>query len=328
MDSPVKFRGLYVCHIQENLVMNLKNYISIARPSHWFKNIFVLPGVVIAFLLTQKSWEEILPNFIFGIVSVCLITSANYTINEWLDAEFDQHHPLKKHRASVQGLVSALGVRLQYLLLALVGMGLAWFVSWEFFAVSGILLIMGAAYNIKPIRTKDKAYLDVLSESVNNPIRLLLGWFMVTSFPFPPSSLILAYWMGGAFLMAVKRFSELRLIKDRETAALYRKSFLFYTEENLLISILFYGMTFAFFFGIFMLKYRIELLLTLPLFALLFAWYLHIGMKENSSAQRPEHLYKEKLFFAYIIFIVLAVVALVFIRLPQLNWFLNNAFSK
>ena len=30
---------------------------------------------------------------------------------------------------------------------------------------------MGVAYNVPPVRTKDRAYLDVLSESVNNPLR-------------------------------------------------------------------------------------------------------------------------------------------------------------
>ncbi len=40
---------------------------------------------------------------------------------------------------------------------------------------------MGVLYNVKPFRTKDIAYLDVLSESINNAIRLLLGWFFVTA---------------------------------------------------------------------------------------------------------------------------------------------------
>jgi 4-hydroxybenzoate polyprenyltransferase len=306
--------------------MSLKHYIAIARPSHWFKNVFTLPGVALALVLTHKPWQGVLPDFILGLISVCLITSANYTINEWLDAEFDQHHPLKKHRPSVQGLVSAFGVRVQYVLLAFLGLSLAWEVSPAFFLTSLLLLVMGAAYNIKPVRTKDKAYLDVLSESVNNPIRLLLGWFMVASTPLPPSSLVFAYWMGGAFLMAVKRYAEIRLIADKSLAALYRRSFLFYTEENLLISILFYAMCFAFFFGVFMIKYRIELLLSLPLFALMFAWYLHIGMGKDSPAQRPEQLYKQKGFMVFVILTIAVSTILFFVNWPALHWFLNNSF--
>jgi len=304
----------------------LSPYLQITRPDHWFKNVFILPGVVLALVLTHKPWQGVVLNFIIGFASACLITSANYTLNEWLDAEFDQHHPLKKHRPSVQGLVSARGVRVQYALLALLGLGLSWIVSPGFFLTALLLLVMGAAYNIKPLRTKDKPYVDVLSESVNNPIRLLLGWFMVTTLPLPPSSITVAYWMGGAFLMAVKRYAELRLIADKSQAVLYRHSFRFYTEENLLVSILFYAMCFAFFFGIFMIKHRIELLLSLPFFALMFAWYLHIGMAENSPAQRPEQLYKQKGFMLLVVATVLVATVLFFVRWPLLHWFLNNSF--
>ena len=38
---------------------------------------------------------------------------------------------------------------------------------------AAVLLLMGIAYNVPPLRTKDRPYLDVLSESVNNPLRLL-----------------------------------------------------------------------------------------------------------------------------------------------------------
>ena len=88
-----------------------------------------------------------------------------------------------------------------------------------------LLLAMGIFYNARPLRTKDRPYLDVLSEAVNNPLRLLLGWFTLVGSVLPPSSILLAYWMGGAFLMAVKRFTELRGIADREAAGNYRRSF-------------------------------------------------------------------------------------------------------
>jgi hypothetical protein len=40
------------------------------------------------------------------------------------------------------------------------------------FAVTMFALwIMGCVYNLPPVRSKDAPYLDVLSESVNNPLR-------------------------------------------------------------------------------------------------------------------------------------------------------------
>lgn len=297
----------------------MEHYIAIARPSHWFKNIFLIPGFILGLLVIGEIPDGILLTSILAIISVCLITSANYTINEWLDAEFDKFHPLKKGRPSVLGHITFKFVILQYSILSLVGLVLAYYVSAGYLLISFILLCMGVMYNILPFRTKELPYLDVLSESINNPLRLLLGWFIVIQGFYPPSSLLIAYWMGGAFLMATKRYAELRLISDRTVAKLYRKSFEHYTENNLLVSILFYAMVFSFFFGVFMFKYRIEFLISFPFFAILFAWYLKLGMNENSVAQRPEKLFKETLFMGYCFFLLSLVVMLYFFDIPSLH---------
>lgn len=305
---------------------NFKNYIKIARPDHWFKNIFILPGTIFALLIFPNYSWGLLGKFILGFFCVCMIASANYVINEWLDAEFDKYHPLKKNRPSVLGNIKKQYVYLEYVILALIGLGLSIFISYYFLLANLFLLIMGIIYNVRPFRTKDKMYLDVLSESINNPIRFLLGWFIVTSSLSMTSSLLIAYWMAGAFLMAVKRYTEYRFINNKEIASLYRRSFRFYDENNLMVSILFYAMSFAFFFGVFMVKYRIELLLSLPLFAILFCWYLKLGMKENSPAQRPEQLYKEKSLSIFIFIIVIVLFVLLYFHFPFLSRLLQKSF--
>jgi decaprenyl-phosphate phosphoribosyltransferase len=187
---------------------------------------------------------------------------------------------------------------------------------------------MGFLYNVKPFRTKDLPYLDVLSESVNNPIRFMLGWYIIVPLTLPPSSILVAYWMAGAFLMATKRFAEYNFIKDKTTAGLYRKSFIHYNYEKLLISLFFYALTSTFFLGIFLIKHRIELIITFPFFALLFAWYLKIGFNKNSIVQKPEKLYKKKKFMLYIFFLSLLFAALLVIDIEPLNWFLQQNFDK
>ena len=34
---------------------------------------------------------------------------------------------------------------------------------------------MACVYNVPPVRSKDQPYVDVLSEAINNPLRLLAG---------------------------------------------------------------------------------------------------------------------------------------------------------
>lgn len=301
--------------------VSLRDYAAIARPDHWVKNIFMLPGVALALILDPAAvqWGRAGPSLLLAIVSTCLVASANYTINEWLDAEFDRFHPIKSQRPSALGRIRPSLVYLQYALLAVAGLGLAWAINGLFFGFSAVLLLMGVLYNVPPIRTKDKKYLDVLSESVNNPLRFVLGWFAVTTLAMPPSSILLSYWMGGAYLMAMKRYAEYRLIGDPQRAGQYRRSFRHYDETSLLVSAFFYAITSSFLLGVFLIKYRIEFLVSFPFFALLFAWYLAIAMRPASRALNPEKLYREKRFAVYVVFLGVLVTALFFVDIPQLQ---------
>jgi hypothetical protein len=128
--------------------------------------------------------------------------------------------------------------------------------------------------------------------------------------------------MIGAFFMAMKRYAEYRHIGDRGVAAAYRHSFRYYTEERLLVSILFYATTCALFAGIFIVRYHLELLLFVPFAAGLFAYYLHLGMKADSPTQNPEKLYRERGFVAYLTICFAVFVLLMFTSVPALySWF-------
>ncbi|MCR5238252.1 MAG: UbiA prenyltransferase family protein [Lachnospiraceae bacterium] len=300
----------------------MKNYIRIARPDHWVKNSFIIPGIAVGFLLAQMPpISELILRFIIGFAATCMIASANYVINEWLDAEFDKYHPTKKYRPVVSENMKFSYVMLEYLILAAAGIGLSCLINKGFLAMEIWLLVMGIIYNVKPMRTKDIPFLDVISESVNNMIRLLLGWFIVTDASVPPGSILLGYWMGGAFLMGIKRFAEYRMIGDPKTAGLYRKSFAAYTEQTLLCSSMFYAFCSTFCMGLFLVKYRIEYVLAMPFLFLLFVYYLYIAFKDDSAVQKPEKLYKEKKLMAFVALIVIIFVVLTIVDIPALRLF-------
>ncbi|MGV3516475.1 UbiA prenyltransferase family protein [Luteitalea sp.] len=299
-------------------------YVQIARPDHWFKNGFMLLGVVLALTyvphpLPSRLWWQLLA----GIVATCLVASSNYVLNEVLDASRDRHHPLKRMRPIPSGHVDVRLAYAEWLTLATFGLGVAWTINRPFFVSALALWVMGVLYNVPPVRTKEWPYLDVLSESINNPLRLLLGWFVLVDSHMPPTSLAVAYWMAGAFLMAVKRFAELRHIGDRGVAAAYRQSFRHYTEERLLLSSVFYAIVGAVFGGIFIVRYHIELTFVAPLIAGLFVYYLHLGMLADSPAQRPERLYLHGRFMAYVTICVLAFIILLFTQVPSLYQWLD-----
>lgn len=225
------------------------------------------------------------------------------------------------NRPAVQKRLSVGVVTVEYLALAAGGLALAAVLSPLFLVVSATFLLSGLLYNVPPVRTKDVAFLDVFTESVNSPIRLTLGWAMVSATTLPPSSLLLAYWMGGGFLMALKRLAEYRAARaagQLDSLARYRRSFGPYREDSLLLSGFLYSQLAAFFLAVFLIKYRVEYLLALPLFAALFTAYLRIALKPSSSAMAPEGLFRERGLVVLVVGLAGALVVLSGLDIPIL----------
>jgi decaprenyl-phosphate phosphoribosyltransferase len=298
----------------------LSAHISIARFDHWVKNVFVLPGVVLALSVEYpQDWTGFAVRLIAGMLSVGLIASSNYVINEVLDAPFDRCHPVKRYRPVPSGAVSIPWAYAQWLAFMAAGLGLAAMISLPFTITMIALWVMGCLYNIPPVRLKDRPYLDVLSESVNNPLRLLAGWYIVSLAPPPPASLLVSYWMVGCYLMGIKRYAEYCEIGDKAVSVAYRRSFATYSEARLLVSITFYGSLAMLTFGAFIARYRLELILAYPLVALVMALYLNLSFKPNSSAQAPEKLYREPALMISVASCALLMCVLWFVRIPALN---------
>jgi 4-hydroxybenzoate polyprenyltransferase len=298
---------------------SLRGHIKIARIDHWIKNVFVLPGIVVAISIDRSTVTNALPwHILIGLLSVCLVASSNYVLNELLDAAFDHQHPLKRDRPVPSGEVNIPLAYLEWIVLMVAGIGLGLIISIPFALTMLALWVMGCVYNIPPIRSKDLPYLDVLSESINNPLRMLAGWYITRTHVIPPASLLISYWMIGCYFMAIKRFAEYREINDAARSTAYRKSFAYYDERRLLVSIVFYASQAMLFFGAFIMRYRLELILSFPLVALVMAIYLSIAFKQDSAVQRPEGLYREPRLMIAVNSCALLMVLLLFVDVPIL----------
>jgi 4-hydroxybenzoate polyprenyltransferase len=299
-------------------------YVQIARIDHWFKNVFMIFGIVLALFYQPHlfAWDSILP-VLLAVAAACLIASSNYVMNELLDAPYDRLHPVKKDRPVPSGKVKSGWAWMEWFLLGVSGIVLAFMVNGYLGTVAVLFLVSGLLYNVPPIRTKELPYLDVLSEAMNNPLRLMLGWFALITDSVPPLSLVLAYWMIGAFFMATKRFAEYRRIGDPLRAQAYRKSFGYYTENRLLLSMFFYATAYAFMSGIFLIRYHLELILFVPIGAGFLTYYFQIGLLEDSPVQNPEKLYQERGFVLYVGLSTLFFFVLMFVEIPFLYKLFN-----
>lgn len=314
---------------RQSISMWVGPYVALARIDHWVKNVFMLLGtgaaiVISPEVLTAKAFKIV----VVALLAACLIASSNYVLNELLDAEFDREHPKKRLRPAARGLIVRPVALMEWLLLAIAGLSIASMVNLPFFLSGLSLWIMGIIYNVPPVRSKEIAIVDVLSEAVNNPIRFLLGWYAVRPLLFPPSSILIAYWLLGAFFMSGKRFAEYREIGDPRLATRCRRSFAWYTDDSLMICMLAYASGFMFFFAVIMTKYHPELILSAPFLMVLMAYTAKLAFEPDSILQHPERLMGHSGFLSYGTFCLLLLLVLAKARIPEIGAFLGLTGSQ
>jgi len=307
--------------------MNMRDVLDVFRLKRWYRNLTMILGTVIALGILPKTSlvEHPVLTFVLSLMSICLIASGNYGINEVLDADSDRHHPEKRHRAIPSGRISAKFVIIASVCLYGIGLILAALTcNVALFISVALLLVSGIVYNVPPLRLKDRAYVDFTSEALNNPIRLLVGWYAVASAShIVPVSFVLAYWFLGVFLMAAKRFGEIRLIKNKATATKYRLSLAHYTEERLIFAMIAGLTAFSYMFGALSLKYSVDLIVTLPLIVVWVIWFFKIAFEENSIVISPERIFEKKEYVAYSVILLAVIIYFFFTKDVIFGWVLQ-----
>lgn len=258
-----------------------------------------------AFHLSGLSWRFLLSFFLTWTIS-----TANYIINEIVDLPYDIHHPIKRFRPLVRGEIKIIPFSALGLILILFSLALAYLAfSIAFFFSLLSLLAAGFIYNMRPVRAKDIPFLDSISESVNNPIRFLIGWFAFSSaYLFPPLSLLLCWWSFGNFLMVAKRLSEFRFLKEK--AGDYRSSHKKYSEKSLLLGMIASALVCFLSYLSFALTFRLQSFFFFTPFLLFFGFLIfRKTLSETAIMEEPEKLlispkfaiYTALLFFLFIL---------------------------
>jgi 4-hydroxybenzoate polyprenyltransferase len=285
-------------------------YLGPFRVDHWIKNLVVVFGSVLALVAHREPLSLAALVAMAGVFVLSgLVSSVNYAVNEVLDAPFDARHPVKRLRPIPSGRVRPgplMGLATLVAAVTLVaGYGLF---SHRVLVGLVALLVAGLLYNLPPLRLKDWPYLDAITESVTNPVRLTIGWAAVSDALDPPAALLASAWAFGAFLMAGKRLAELRALGVE--AARYRATFRAYSVRSLLTTQVLHAVATLVATAALFATEAPRLLPALPVIGAVLGWTFKMTFEEDSPLVDPEHLYRRPLFLLVMLLTFAGMVAL------------------
>ena len=294
-------------------------YVRALRLERWPRSSAIFLGSA-AFVFLNRETAAALP---FGEIAWRLaaaffltwgVSTANYVLNEIVDRPYDVHHPTKRLRPLVSGEIKQTPFALIGLLLTAVCLGAAILLfDRTFFLALLTLLVAGVVYNVRPIRAKDIPFFDSISESVNNPIRFLIGWSALAVIgELPPVSVLVCWWAFGNFLMIAKRLSEFRFLKEK--AGEYRISHRKYSRTSLVIGMSASALICLLAFLYFGWTYKLQSFFAIaPFLLVFFGLIFRKTLREAEVMEEPEQLFIRPRYALYAIFL-LALFVLAFLK--------------
>jgi 4-hydroxybenzoate polyprenyltransferase len=280
------------------------------RLERWPRSLAIIPGFIALFVLEPEIFKEMntfqlavkLPG---AFILTLLISTANYIVNEISDAPYDAFHPSKKDRPLVNKKISAGILMTLWLVMVLISLAAAYlFYENLYFLIALVaLLAAGILYNVPPIRMKDIPYLDSTLESANNPIRFLIGWYIIGA-TAPPASLLVSWWAFGNFLMVGKRAAEKKFLTKEESAG-YRSSLKKYSLTGLKVFMVANAVIFMATFCLFAIDAQLNsFLYSIPFVLVYLVMFMKKSLQDIEGAEEPERLLKNPYFAFYTLFLV------------------------
>ena len=216
---------------QSDPLSHLRHVVVSMRPRQWTKNLIVFLALIFSanqawHLREPDSWALLLGKSALAFVLFCLVSSADYLVNDVRDRESDRLHPSKRQRPMAAGLLSpgaALGWAAVF---SLVGLGGAFALDLRAGGVVAayIALMLAYSYQLKHI-----VLLDIMSIAAGFVLRAMAG-ALVIDVPISPWLYVVTA-LGALFLAIHKRRAELLLLED--SANQHRPTLEEYTPELL-----------------------------------------------------------------------------------------------
>ncbi|MFH1398577.1 MAG: UbiA prenyltransferase family protein [Candidatus Woesearchaeota archaeon] len=209
-----------------------RDIVRLLRIQQWYKNVVVFFAIIFALQFTNVGYVILT---MWGFFGLCLVSSANYIVNDILDRDGDRYHPEKNTRPIASGKISVTRAVFIAGLLLVLGFYIGYRLSFMFLVLEIMLFTLTTLYSLY---FKKEAIADVLFISTNFTIRAVAGAFITSSSEnmlLPAISispwLILCPFFLALFLALGKRYADLCLLG--KSAVKHKEVYKYYTKQNL-----------------------------------------------------------------------------------------------
>jgi 4-hydroxybenzoate polyprenyltransferase len=262
----------------------MKEIFKLMRIAQWYKNLVIfLPIIFAKYLLLDGIWKTFL-----GFIALCLISSANYAINDIIDRKADRKNPEKKSRPVAAGKISVPSAWLLAAVLGISAFVISVFLLRAFMFSVAALFLLTLAYSLW---LKHEAFADVIVISANFVIRAVSGVF-ITNVRLSPW-LILCPFFLALFLAVGKREAEAK--KLGKNAVSHRENLSVYTPgltkalTGISATLLIISYSLYCFLSIYP-----QLLYTIPLAVYMIFRHLYLIDIGSEVARNPEKIFSDK----------------------------------
>lgn len=276
----------------------MPNLIRLLRPHDWIKNIFLFAPLF--FTPALFHIPEII-TVLFGAILFSLTASSIYILNDINDAQADKLHPQKKSRPIASGDIKKSTAIILFLILALVSLFSAYFLSPTFCFILSSYFMLNIFYCFW---LKHVAIIDIYCIAAGFVLRVMAGAVLI--FVTPSAWILLCTGFLALFLALAKRRDDLVHRIDKR----HRESMRGY-------NIIFIDTCIAIVLGALLIAYTIYTTInitdhfywTIPIVLLGILRYLQITLVEERSGSPTMLLYQDKfLLSTVVVWIIVSAV--------------------
>lgn len=279
--------------------------LKLLRVQQWYKNLVVYLALIFSNLLFDSRLFLLTT---LGLISLCLISSANYIINDILDRKKDLQHPEKKFRPIASGEVTTFKALSIAIILIIISLLLAYKLSPIFLLSVVSLFILTFAYSVY---LKKILFLDIILVSTNFALRAVSGTFIINRTISP--WLILCPFFIALFLVVGKRHADSNILGS--IAHKHKNVLKYYTAEvnNVLLIVSTTLLIISYSMYAFLGEHK-NLLLTIPIAIYVIFRYLYLIYSNSIIARKPNRFYEDKELLVGITLWIIAIILLLYLR--------------